>query len=112
MLAILIESNIFSQIVEVLVLVAAVSDACVAALNIGRPDQSVGIRNDQFLVMPAPHVLIEVALQGFQSPLRVQEQKSASAVLKALDELLFSPKLDIINEEHHIHASLAGLYQL
>lgn len=38
MLAILVKSYIFSQIVEVLVLVAAISDACIAALYIGRPD--------------------------------------------------------------------------
>lgn len=112
MLSILVQCDVLSEVVEILVLKSAVANACVATLNVSRPDQSVIVRNDQLLVMPAPHVLVEIAPEGLQSPLWIQQQESTPTVLKADDELLLGPVLDVVNEKHHVYASLAGLDEL
>ena len=43
---VLIQRYIFGKVVEILVLAGPIADACIAALDIGRPDESKRIRYD------------------------------------------------------------------
>jgi hypothetical protein len=57
-LAVLVEGDVLSEVVEVLILVGAVANACVASFDVGRSNQAVSIGYDQFLVMSAPHIFV------------------------------------------------------
>ena len=61
--------------------------------------------------MSSPNISIQVTLDWFSSPLRVQQQKPSSNILKSIYQLILCPKLHIINKQHHIHSPFAGLYQ-
>lgn len=73
MLAILIQCNVLGEIVQILVLTCPVSDSSIAALDIGRTYQPKRVRNDKFLVMTAPNIFIDVAINRTQSPLWIKQ---------------------------------------
>lgn len=110
-LAVLVQCDVLGQVVQVLVLTCTVPDSSVAAFDVGRPYQSVGVGNYQFLVMSSPDIFVYVAFDGTQSPLRVEQQKAATTGLQLLDELSFGPELHIVHKEHHMHSSLSCLYK-
>ena len=73
MLAILIQCNVLSEIVQILVLTCPISDSSIAALDIGRTYQPKRVRNDKFLVMTAPNIFIQITINRTQPPLWIKQ---------------------------------------
>lgn len=61
-LAILIQHDVFSQIVQVLKLTSPETNPTIAPFDVRRTDQSPRVGNYQLLVMPTPNVPTQVSL--------------------------------------------------
>jgi len=108
-LPVLVEDDVLCVVVQVLEHRCAVLDAPVAALEVRRPDHRLVVGHYQFLMVPSPHVPVHVPLEGLVLPLGVEYPEGAAIGLELVDEFLLGPELHVIDEQHHMHASLQRL---